>query len=122
MSVLSLTTPQCGQTGPSGQRIASRCSRALSASVKIGRVKFVIGLSNDDNLGVDTYYVKYIIPPTRGRLSEHSTAPSRRCTSAEPAPSLPTRSIRGLRGYAPGSPHTARGARGYSARGWGGSC
>src|SRR6202051_1234399 len=35
-------SPQCGQYGPSGQRMDSRCSRALSSSVKIGSVRLMV--------------------------------------------------------------------------------
>lgn len=36
-------SPQCGQNGPCGQLTASRCSRALSALVKMGLVRSNIG-------------------------------------------------------------------------------
>src|SRR6185437_8057675 len=41
-SVASPSTPQCGQTGPLGQRIASKWARAASSSLKIGSVRLVV--------------------------------------------------------------------------------
>src|SRR5688500_5449206 len=41
--------PHNGQYGPSGQRVASKCFRAASSSVKIGFVRSAIALSYADH-------------------------------------------------------------------------
>src|ERR1700738_2816840 len=67
------TWPQYGQYAPEGQRIASKCARAASRSVKIGFVKstvavmaYLLGL----RLPYPVCSVKVIIPPARGRGTE----------------------------------------------------
>lgn len=54
--------PQWRQATPSGQYNRSRCSRALLASVKIGFVRSLMGLSSIGRiLAHISFYVKYII-------------------------------------------------------------
>ena len=59
------TAPQCGQTGPFGQKTASRASRASSASVNCGAVRsghrFPLRWPLLLTGGLGAYFVKYII-------------------------------------------------------------
>src|SRR2546428_7513916 len=60
-ALLRSMPPQCGQMGPDGQRIASRCLRAALSSVNLGSVKAIVVLLCGCTLNPYSAFVKYII-------------------------------------------------------------
>lgn len=62
-SRVAANDPQCGQHGPCGQRVRSRCARAAVSSWKIGSVRsIVIGIFLLDlKINLDPAFVKGII-------------------------------------------------------------